>query len=305
MKIVIFGAGALGGYFGGRLLQAGHDVSFVARGAQLQALNANGLSIESPLGDVRLSPVRATADPGELGPADLILFLVKCYDTDSAAHALRPLLGPDTSVISFQNGVDSHERIGGVIGIERMLGGLAYIFADLRAPGVVRHSSALARLVFGEFDGRPSDRAKALEAALAMAHIDGELVADIEARIWEKFVFISALSGITALTRLSIGEILSDEHCANLFQDALAETAAVGSKKCAGLAADVAERHMKFARSLPTGMRASMLDDLERGKRIELNYLSGAVMRLGASLNVPTPVHTTVYRALHPYVDGR
>ena len=304
VKIAIFGAGALGGYFGGRLLEVGYEVSFIARGAHLEALQQNGLKIESPLGNAHLSPVRATTDPAELGPVDLVLFLVKAYDTDVAARALGPLLGPDTVVVSFQNGVDSRERIGQVIGIERVLGGVAYIFADVRAPGVVRHNGSLARLVFGEFDGSRARPAVALEEALTAAGVEAELVDDIDVRIWEKFVLISALSGVTTLTRLSIGEVLSDSYCAELFRDALTETAGVGLKKCPGLSDDIAERQMSFARSLPHGMRASMLDDLERSKRIELDYLSGAVVRLGATLGVETPVHATVYRALHPYLDG-
>lgn len=304
MKIAIFGAGALGGYFGGRLLQAGHEVSFIARGAHLEALQQNGLKIESPLGDTHLNPVRATANPAELGPADLVLFLVKLYDTDTAARALGPLLGAHTAVVSFQNGVDGCKIIGKVIGVERVLGGVAYIFADVRAPGVVRHSGSLARLVFGEFDGSRSERAMALEHALTAAGVEAQLVDNIDVRIWEKFVLLSALSGVTTLTRLSIGEVLSDGYCAELFRDALTETARVGLKKCPGLSADIAERQMNFAKSLPHGMRASMLDDLERGRRIELDYLSGAVMQLGTTLGVETPVHATVYRALHPYVDG-
>lgn len=305
MKIAIFGAGALGGYFGGRLLQAGHEVSFIARSIQLEALQQNGLIIESALGDAHLKPVHAIANPSELGPVDFVLFLVKLYDTDKAARALKPLLGTDTAVVSFQNGVDGWNVIADVIGIERMLGGVAYIFADVRAPGVVRHSGSLARLVIGEFDGRRTERAVALEQALLVANIEALLVNNIDVRIWEKFVLLSALSGVTTLTRLSIGEVLSDAYCAELFRDALRETAQVALIKCtSGLSADIAERQMNFAKSLPPDMRASMLQDLEYGNRIELDYLSGTVARLGASCGVETPVHATIYRALHPYIDG-
>ena len=304
MKIAIFGAGAVGGYFGGRLLQAAHDVSFIARGAHLEALQQNGLIIESALGDAHLNPVRATAVPAELGPVDLVLFMVKLYDTDAAAHALEPLLGADTSVVSFQNGIDGWEHIGKVIGAERVFGGIAYVFADVRAPGVIRHSGSLARLVFGEFDRRHSRRATTLERALTIADVETELVDNIDVRIWEKFVLLSALSSVTALTRLSIGQVLSDTNCAELFQDALQETARVGLLKCPGLSTDIAKRQFKFAKTLPHGMRASMLDDLERGRRIELVHLSGEVVRLGTALGVETPVHTTVCRALHPYIEG-
>lgn len=274
MKIAVFGAGALGCYFGGRLLQAGHDVSFVARGAHLNALRGSGMFIESALGDAHLASVHATSDPAQVGEVDLVLFLVKLYDTDEAARSLAPLLGEKTAVVTFQNGVDGWERIGNAIGAERVLGGIAYIFADVRAPGVVRHNGSLAKLVFGELDGSPSQRSMALEAALKGADVDAQLVDDVQVKIWEKFVVLSALSGVTALTRLPIGAVLADEHCASLFKQALEETASVGWRKCEGLAPDIAERQMAFAQALPYGMRASMLDDLERGKRLELVDLS-------------------------------
>ncbi len=305
MKIAVFGAGALGGYFGGRLLEAGNDVSFIARGGHLEVLRQRGLTLESELGDVHLHPVRASDDPGDVGPVDLVMFLVKAYDTDAAAQALAPLLADDTEVVSFQNGVESRERIAAVVGDERVLGGVAYIFADVRAPGVIRHSGSLARLIFGAFDGRRSSKAERLAQALRGAGVQCELVDDIEVRLWEKFVLISSLAAVTALTRLSVGEVLADLECAGLLQDALHETAHVGFAHCPGLSADIADRQWGFVQSLPAGMRASMLDDLERGKRIELEYLSGAVVRLGTAAGVEAPVHATVYRALHPYIDGR
>ncbi|MGI9335179.1 MAG: ketopantoate reductase family protein [Gammaproteobacteria bacterium] len=305
MKIAVFGAGALGGYFGGRLLQAGNEVSFIARGAHLEALQSNGLTVESALGNAHLTRIHATSDPSDIGAVDLVIFLVKLYDTDAASHALAPLLGDDTAVVSFQNGVDAWDRIGRVVGPQRVLGGIAYIFADVRAPGVIRHSGSLARLVFGEFNGSSSGRTTALEAALQSAGVDAQQVDNIDVRIWEKFVVLSALSGVTTLTRLPIGDVLADEHCASLFQEALDETARVGRGQCKSLSGDIAERQMSFAQSLPPGMRASMLDDLERGKRLELNDLSGAVVRLGRSLGIETPVHSTIQRALHPYAQGR
>ena len=305
MKIAIFGAGALGGYFGGRLQQAGEEVAFIARGDHLKALQRNGLTIESAaLGDAHIQPVQVTDNPADIGPVDVILFLVKLYDTEAAARSLTPLLGQDTYVVSFQNGIDGWRLIGDVIGMERVLGGISYIFADVREPGVIRHSSPIAKLIFGEFDGGSSERSKALERVLVGAGIDASSVDDINVRIWEKFVALSALSAVTTLTRLSIGQVLENEHCRKLFREALAETAKIGLKKCPGLAADIADRQMAFAESLPYGMRASMLDDLERGKRLELDHLSGAVAQLGQELGIETPVHAVSYRALHPYVKG-
>ena len=304
MKIAVFGTGALGGYFGARLLQGGHDVMFIARGAQLEALLQDGLKVESALGDVHIKPVRATANPAELEPVDIVLFLVKLYDTDAAATALKPLLGPGTAVVSFQNGIDGWQRIGAAIGHQHVLGGVAYIFADVRAPGVIRHNGSLARLVFGEFDGQKTARAEALEQALILAGVDAQLVDNIPVRIWEKFVLLSAISGVTTLTRLPIGRVLEDSQCAQLFRDALDETAHIGLAQCPDLADDIAQRQFEFARSLPVGMRASMLHDLEHGRRLELEDLSGAVVRLGTALGIATPAHAAIYRALHPYLEG-
>ncbi len=305
MKIAIFGAGAVGGYFGVRLHQAGHDVTFIARGAHLEAMRHDGLRVESALGDVHLSSLDAVADPSEVGPVDLVLFLVKLQDTKAAARSLMPLLGADTGVASFQNGIDGWRLIGEAIGTGRVFGGSAYIFADVKAPGVIRHRGTLARLVFGELEGRRSKRVVSLAEALGDAGVDHEVVDDVHVRTWEKFVLLSATSGVTSLTRLSVGEILASDECAALLRDALEETTRVGKRECPALPADTGARQFAFARSLPAGMRSSMLDDLERGKPLELDFLSGTVARLGHRHGVETPVHETIFRALSPYARGR
>ncbi len=304
MKIAIMGAGALGCYYGGRMLQAGRDVSFVARGAHLEALQRDGLKIESPLGDGHLPDIKATSDPGEIGPVDMILFMVKLYDTEDAARAMAPMLGTETGVVSFQNGIDGWQRIGAVVGAARVIGGLAVIPADIRAPGVVRHNGPFAKLVFGEFDGRRSERCQALATALDVEGIEALLVDNIDVRIWEKLVVLSALSAITTLTRLPIGAILADERSRALFRAAIDETHAVGRKACPALGENVADKSFGFAEQMPWHMRASMLDDLERGKRLELEDLSGAVVRLGKEHGVPTPVHAMVQAALSPHRNG-
>ena len=304
MKIAVMGAGALGCYFGGRIAASGGDVAFIARGAHLQALQGDGLRIESSLGDAHLPDVRATDEPSEIGPVDLVLFLVKLYDTGTAARAMAPLLGPETAVVSFQNGVDSTERIGAVVGPERVISGIAFIPADIRAPGIVRHNGPFARLLFGEADGKQSARCRALLTILTEADVEAAIVPDIGVRIWQKFVMLSALSAITTLTRLPIGAILADPSCSELFRAAIDETCAVGRAVCPALADDAAAQALAFAEGFPPGVRASMLDDLERGKRLELEDLSGAVVRLGAAHGVATPTHSMVARALHPFVEG-
>lgn len=305
MKIAVMGAGALGCYFGGRLAAAGADVTFVARGAQLAALQANGLTIESPLGDAHVQPVAATDDPASVGPVDVVLFLVKLYDTAAAAAQIAPMVGPDTAVFSFQNGVEARRQIGAVIGEQRVVAGAAFIPADIREPGIVRHNGPFARLVFGEHDGEASRRCLALCAAFDKAGVEATVVADIEAKLWEKFLVLSALSAITTLTRLPIGDILADPECRTLFRGAVDESHAVGRAVCPQLADSAAGAAFDLACGFPPGMRASMLDDLERGKRLELNDLSGAVVRLGAAHGIAAPIHQVVHRALQPYVNGR
>ena len=305
MKIAVMGAGALGGYFGGRLAAAGADVTFIARGAQLDALRSAGLHIESPLGDLHLPRVNATSDPAAVGPVDTVLFLVKLYDTEAAAQAIAPLLDKETSVVTFQNGVNSCERIGRIIGEDRVIPGIAVIPADVRAPGIVRHSGPFARLVFGEPDGSESARCKALLDALKSAGVDAEAVANIQVRVWEKFIMLSTLSAITTLTRLNIGPIFADGACATLVERAVRETAAVGRKVCADLPENAAEKALAMLKGMPGHMHASMLDDLNRGKRLELNDLSGEVVRLGCEHGIATPTHEMAWRALHPYVNGQ
>lgn len=305
MKIAVMGAGALGCYFGGRVQAARGDVAYVARGAHLDALRRNGLKVTSPLGDFALETVRATDDPADIGPVDLVIFLVKLYDTEFAARAMSPLLGPETAVVSFQNGVDAWEKIGAVVGAERVIGGTAVIPADIRAPGVISHNGPFAKLTFGEFDKRDSRRCRDLLGVFQSAGVDAVIAPDIGVALWHKFIVLSALSAVTALTRLPIGKVRSDPESWPVFEAAVGETFAVGRKACPDLDADAGDQALEQAKGLPDGMRASMLDDLERGKRLELGHLSGAVMRLGARHGVPTPTHTTVYRALHPYIDGR
>ena len=304
MRIAVMGSGALGCYVGGRLLAADRDVSFIARGKQLEALRRRGLKIESPLGNLTIPKLSVTSDPAEIGPVDLVIFLVKLYDTETAAHALAPVLGPRTAVVSFQNGVDAWSRIGHITGHDRIVGGVARLPAALVEPGVVRNGG-IAKLDFGEFDGSLSHRCKGLEHVLNVPGLEAQAVEDIIARIWEKFVLLSAMSGVTALTRLPMGAVLNDPLCLELYRQAMQETAEIGARKCASLPEDVIERQMAFSRSLPGSVKASMLEDLEHGKRLELNDLSGAVVRLGRELGVPTPVHAVIHAALQPFVMGR
>lgn len=304
MKFAVMGAGALGCYFGGRLAQAGFETALVARGPHLEALKRDGLFIESPLGDAHIENVTATDDPADIGPVETILFLVKLYDTESAARQMAPLIGPDTSVLSFQNGIEGWERIGEIVGMERVIAGTAFIPADIRAPGIVRHNGPFARLTIGEFTGEVTQRCTSLRDAFTGAGVEITVVDDIQIRIWEKFIVLSALSAITTLTRLPLGAILNDPLCTDLFTAAIMETYMVGKAAHPDLPETSVETALERVHGFPKHMRASMLDDLERGKKLELDDLSGAVVRLGEKYGVETPVHRTTLQALHPYIDG-
>jgi 2-dehydropantoate 2-reductase len=305
MKILVLGTGGVGGYFGGRLAAAGADVTFVARGRHLRALKENGLRVESGLGNLHLKPVRATDDPAEAGVADVVMIAVKLWDTESAAQAAAPAVGPETAVVSFQNGVDAVEILTRTFGAARVMGGVAHIAAFIESPGVIRHNGTLARLTFGELDGSRSPRAERLLAACQAAGFDTVLSDNVQRVIWEKFVFIVGLSGLTTLTRLPIGPIREEPLTRALLADVMREAAAVGRAKGVELPGDTAERQVAFADTLPHGMIASMLGDLRRGNRLELPWLTGAVVRLGRELGVATPANAFVYAALKLHAEGR
>lgn len=305
MRIAVMAAGAVGGYFGGRMAAAGHDVSFIARGAQLDALRKNGLTIESTLGDLRLNAVKATSNPHEAGPVDVVLFAVKLWDTEAAAEAARPLVGPQTRVITLQNGVDSVERIAPILGEDHVAGGSAYIASVVAAPGVIKHTSPFAKMVCGRIDGRPDAQLAAFASAAQRAGIDIVVSDNIDRDRWQKFVFLVALSGATGATRMPLGPILADPDTRALFRGLMEEVIAVGRAKGVALTPGFVEDRMTFADAAPPGMKASLLHDLERGNRLEVDWLAGKVAALGRELGVSTPVNAAVYAALKLHRMGR
>jgi 2-dehydropantoate 2-reductase len=305
MRIAAMAAGAVGGYFGGRLAAAGHDVNFVARGAQLEAIRSNGLKIESPLGNLQLDNVRATSDPKEIGPVDIVLFAVKLWDTEIAAEQAKPLVGPQTRVITLQNGIDSAERVAPILGVDQVVGGSAYIASVIGSPGVISHTSQFAKMVCGRIDGKPDAQLAAFTAAAKAAGIDIAQSGNINRERWEKFVFLVALSGATGATRSPLGAILADPDTRAFFQSLMTEVIALAGAKGVTLDPDFLESRMKFADTAPKGMKASLLHDLERGNRIEVDWLAGKVAALGRELNVPTPANDAVYAALKLHRMGR
>jgi 2-dehydropantoate 2-reductase len=304
LKITIIGAGGVGGYFGARLAAAGEDVTFIARGAHLEAMRRDGLRILSPLGDLALTPTRAESDPARAGVADLVVLAVKLWSTEEALQSARALLGPATSVVSFQNGVEAAGLAAKYLGPPRVLGGVAHIGAVIDRPGVVRQTGALARLTFGELDGSPTPRATAFLEACRRAAIDAHLSDDIQRAVWEKFVFLVGVSGMTCLTRKPIGPIRTDPATRGMLHDAMDEVVSVARAKGIALPADTAERQLQFCDTLVPGMKSSMLGDLERGNRLEVDWLAGAVVRMGVETGVTTPVNLEIYTALKPYADG-
>ncbi len=298
MRIAVMATGAVGGYFGARMGAAGHDVHFVARGSNLDAITTKGLKVESVLGDLLLASPSVTDDPARIGPVDIVLFAVKLWDTEKAAQQALPLIGPNTRVIPLQNGIEGPDRLRPILGGDIVVPGSAYIATVLSAPGVVTHTSSFARMIVGRSDGK-QDRVlvEFVEAAKA-AGIDVTLSETIDRERWEKFVFLVGLSGATATTRMPLGPILQDPDTRAFFYDLMHEVVGVGRATGVPIPTDFADDRLRFGESSPPNFKASMLHDLERGKRLELDWLAGYVVKLGRELGVATPANEAVYRVL-------
>jgi 2-dehydropantoate 2-reductase len=299
MRIAAMAAGAVGGYFGARMAAAGHDVFFIARGAHREAMEKRGLTIESVHGDLHLREVNVTDDPAKVGPVDIVLFAVKLWDTEKAAEQARPLLGPNTRVITLQNGVDSYERIAPIVKPERAIPGVTYVVTVIERLAVIKQTSTFQSIICGTVDGRPDANLKAFVDAAKAAKIDITLSDNIQRDRWHKFIFLAATSGATAVTRSTMGPILADPDTRALFRNIMRETLAVGQAKGVALDDGFVDERMAFAdKNVPATMKASMANDLDRGNRLELDWLAGEVCRLGRELKVPTPVNDTIYAAL-------
>jgi len=304
MRIVIAGAGGVGGYFGAKLARAGLDVALLARGAHLDAIRAHGLRVRSAIEGEWTVKVDASAEPRELGRADTVFLCVKAFDTDATVEALRPLVGPGTPVLSLQNGVDNEERIDARLGPGHALGGAAYVFATLEAPGVIGHRFA-GRIVFGELDGSVRPRTTGLGEAFAAAGIPAEVSADIRRVLWEKYVFICAQAGMTALTRCPIGVVRETPPAWEMYRRIVEELAAVAHVAGIGLPDDVVDTIVAAGASVARDAYSSLHHDLVEGRRLELDALHGHAVRLGERLGVPVPTLFAVYAALAPHAGGR
>ncbi|MEW5938364.1 MAG: 2-dehydropantoate 2-reductase [Chloroflexota bacterium] len=300
MKIAIIGTGGVGGYYGGLLARQGYDVTFVARGAHREAIRKNGLQIKSIHGDFTVSPAQATDNPAEIGVVDFILFTVKTYSTDEAAQAIRPIVGPETSVLSLQNGIDAAERIGKAVGMEHVLGGMTQLSSAIEAPGVIKQVSQFRRVVFGEFDGSVSARAQAVEKAFKEADITAEITQDIRKVLWEKLIFIFVASSMGSLTRLPMGDWREPPETRALIVKLMKEAEAVARAEGVALDADVVEKTLAFIDAAAPHIKPSMQLDVDAGRQFELEAMIGVIGRKGHEAGVPTPTADAVYAALLP-----
>lgn len=303
MRIAIMGSGGLGGYFGARLALGGADVHFVARGQHLQAMRSQGLRIEGPE-PMHVKDVRATDRPEHIGVADVVMLAVKLWDTEQAIAQMRPMVGPDTTVISFQNGVLKDQYLRAAFPERQLMGGVGYVATTIESPGVIRQTGPMQRLVFGEFDGSRSQRGEALLAACLAGGIKAELSTEIQREIWQKFVFLVGLSGTTTTMRRTIGPIRANAQARAFLHDVMREVVAVGRAHGVALPENYADVAMERADSVAPDMTSSMHHDLERGNKLEVRWLAGGVAELGKAKGVPTPLNRAIADILALHAEG-
>lgn len=300
MKIAVFGSGGVGGYFGGRLAQAGEQVVFIARGEHLDALRKQGLKVDSPKGDFHLKEVRATDQPAEAGVMDVILLGVKAWQVAEAARAMQPMVGPETFVVPLQNGVDAPDQLAEALGKEHVLGGLCHISSHIAAPGYIRHVGIEPDIAFGELDNHPSQRCQVLKEAFERAGVKVMIPVDIHVAMWEKFLFIAAISSVGAVTRAPVGILRKLPETRALLEGAMREIMTVAQASRIDLNEGHISRTFVFIDNLPEGTRASMQRDILEGRPSELAWQNGAVVRRGRERGVPTPINEMIYAALLP-----
>ena len=303
MKIAIMGSGGIGGYFGARLVHGGADVHFVARGKHLEAMRSDGLRIEGP-DPLHVPKVTATDDPRAIGVADVVMLCVKLWDTEQAIEQIRPMVGPQTAIVSFQNGVLKDQYLRAAFDERQLLGGVGYVATTIEAPGVIRQTGPMQRMLFGEFDGSRSDRAQTLLAACLAGGIKAELSTEILSEIWQKYVFLVGLSGTTTTIRRTIGPIRSNPQTRALLLDVMREVVAVGRAHGVPLPEDYAQVRLRLADDVSPEMTSSMHHDLQRGNRLEVRWLAGGVVELGQAKGVPTPLNRAIADILTLHAEG-
>ena len=304
MRIVVIGAGGTGGYFGGLLARAGEDVSFLARGTQLEALRTRGLTVKSHHAGTFSRPVHATSDPQEIGPVDLVLFCVKTYDTQAASEGLHLFMGPQTVVLPIQNGIDAAEQLSGEVGMQHLVGGVAYVTSHIESPGVIAQTAGARSIELGELAGGQSERTERLQQVLRHAGISAQLPPDIRVTLWEKFLFICAFSGVTALTRLPLGQVFAYQETRELLKAVMKEGEALARAGGIALPVDIVERSYATLQALEPQAMGSMAFDLLAGRRLEIEALNGTMVRLGNEHGMSLPFNSAIYAALKPCANG-
>ena len=300
----IMGSGGMGGYIGAKLTQAGYEVSFIARGAHLEAMKNNGLKIEEPEAAFVIDPIQATSDPRDIGPVDFVIFCVKLWDTEAAGEQCRDLVGPNTAVLSMQNGVDAEPILSGILGSQHVMGATSEIGANIIEPGFVRRFTPFAIIRFGEFDQIRSARSIQFSEAITAAGLGAEHVDSISLTIWDKFLWLVGASALNCVTRLPFGPVREDPDTRALLRQIMEEVMSVANAKGIPLTNENIETRLDYIDSLPGQAKVSMALDLERGNRLELPWLSGTVIRMGKELSIPTPVNCVIYAALKHYIRG-
>jgi 2-dehydropantoate 2-reductase len=301
MRIAIFGTGGVGGYFGGRLAQAGEDVVFIARGDHLQAMSRHGLRVDSINGDFALESVQATDDPAQVGIVDVVLLGVKAWQVPETAEAIRPMVGPETVVLPLQNGVEASSQLAAVLGDEHVLCGLCGLMTFIVEPGHIRHAGADPFIRFGELENRPSERVERLRQAFDRASgVTAEIPPDIQVALWAEFLFVTPWSGVGAVTRSPIGILRDQPETRQMLEQAMAEIYNVGRAHNIALSKDVIGKTMDFVDSLLPEGTASMQRDIMNGQPSELEAQNGAVVRIGQQVGVETPINAFIYNSLLP-----
>jgi 2-dehydropantoate 2-reductase len=303
VKIGVMGTGAIGGYVGARLASVGADVTFIARGAHLAAIRAGGLRVQSPLGGVHINPASATDDPTKVGEVDVVLLAVKLYDVEAAARAISPMLGGGTAIVCLQNGVDAPAVVARLYGRERVIGGVVMINGEITGPGIIRHN-ALNRLTLGALDGHSTARLERLVALANAAGIETALSRDIRLEIWRKFLVMAPLAALSAMTRVPLARIRAEDDTWRLAEQGMREVMAVANSEGIGLTEEDVQRTLAFVETMPATWRASLAVDLEQGRRLEVDWLSGTVCRFAQTAGFPTPFHRVALGVLKPHADG-
>jgi 2-dehydropantoate 2-reductase len=303
MKLAVMGTGAIGGYIGARLAASGVDVTFIARGAHLAAIRTAGLRISSRLGDVHVTDAPATEDPAGVGPVDVVLMGTKLYDIEAAARAIAPMLGDDTAVICLQNGVDATAIVARLHGQAHAVGSVVMINGEIVAPGVIRHN-ALNALTVGELDGRTTGRLERFVALTRTAGIETRLSQDIRLEIWRKFLMLAPMAAVSAMTRLPLARIREQAETWRLAEQGMREVVAVARAEGVQLTEQDVETTRAFVMGMPATWKASLTVDLERGRRLEVEWLSGAICRLGQAARIETPFHRVALGVLKPHAAG-